>query len=186
MIGVSRKQAWSRKRDGGRTEAEYRYYRCGSRVNQSVCAYHTWRADDLERQVVDVLAEQLAAAPPERPSVSRSQHRTSLTTRLRALDTRLERQLDAVARGTRPLDQLRAAALPLVREARRLERRLRALEGDGDGWRFERAWWEQQRETLRELRTEWRQLSSEERRFYMSDLLERATVYDDRVEIALS
>ena len=29
----------------------YRYYQCESRTNQSVCGYHTQRADDLEGEV---------------------------------------------------------------------------------------------------------------------------------------
>ena len=36
------------------------------------------------------------------------------------------------------------------------------------------------------LRESWEQLSGEERRFYLADLLERVTVYDDHVELALS
>ncbi len=55
MVGVRRRQAWHR-RDGTRQEGLYRYYQCGSRLNRSLCDYHTWRADDLERQVVAVLA----------------------------------------------------------------------------------------------------------------------------------
>ncbi|MCX6022277.1 MAG: recombinase family protein, partial [Chloroflexi bacterium] len=56
LIGATRRQGWVRK-DRTRVDAVYRYYRCGSRVNQSVCGYHTRRADELERDVAAALAE---------------------------------------------------------------------------------------------------------------------------------
>ncbi|HEY7293703.1 MAG TPA: recombinase family protein, partial [Dehalococcoidia bacterium] len=39
MIGVSRHQTWSRREGGGQGKAEYRYYQCLSRTNQSTCDY---------------------------------------------------------------------------------------------------------------------------------------------------
>src|SRR5205807_1612944 len=51
MIGVSRRQQWKRRSDGGVSSAEYRYYQCGSRTNQSMCSYHTRRVEDLDEAV---------------------------------------------------------------------------------------------------------------------------------------
>ena len=47
MMGVTRRQRW-RTKSGERKRKTYRYYQCQSRNNQSVCAYHTWRAEELE------------------------------------------------------------------------------------------------------------------------------------------
>ena len=47
MMGVTRRQRW-RTKSGERKRGTYRYYQCQSRNNQSVCAYHTWRAEELE------------------------------------------------------------------------------------------------------------------------------------------
>ena len=51
MMGVTRRQRW-RTKGGERKRRTYRYYQCQSRNNQSVCGYHTWRADDLEGAVL--------------------------------------------------------------------------------------------------------------------------------------
>lgn len=60
MMGVTRRQTW-RKKDGRRANGVYRYYQCQSRNNQSVCAYHTWRASLLEGTVVNQLKYALEA-----------------------------------------------------------------------------------------------------------------------------
>ena len=51
MMGVTRRQRW-RTKGGERKRRTYRYYQCQSRNNQSVCGYHTWRAEDLEGAVL--------------------------------------------------------------------------------------------------------------------------------------
>ena len=51
MMGVTRRQRW-RTKSGERKRKTYRYYQCQSRNNQSVCGYHTWRAEDLEGAVL--------------------------------------------------------------------------------------------------------------------------------------
>ena len=63
MMGVTRHQRW-RQKSGHRVEKIYRYYQCQSKNNQSICGYHTWRANILEDTVLSqlktiVLAENL-------------------------------------------------------------------------------------------------------------------------------
>ena len=58
MIGSTRRQSWKRK-DGTRARGVYRYYQCQSRANQSMCAYHTWRASRLEANVLSQLRQAL-------------------------------------------------------------------------------------------------------------------------------
>ena len=62
MIGVSRRQAWTRRSDGSEQVASYRYYQCESRTNQGICSYNTQRADELEDQVRDSSASSTHAA----------------------------------------------------------------------------------------------------------------------------
>jgi hypothetical protein len=57
MMGVTRHQSW-KKKDGARMGGTYRYYQCQSRVNQSRCQFHTWRADDLENAVLERLRQE--------------------------------------------------------------------------------------------------------------------------------
>jgi DNA invertase Pin-like site-specific DNA recombinase len=59
LIGVRR----SRRAAAGAAPQVYTYYQCESRTNQSRCAYHTRRADELERRVRAFL--RLAEPPPE-------------------------------------------------------------------------------------------------------------------------
>lgn len=47
MTGVTRRQSW-RLKDGSRKTGVYRYYQCQSRVNRSVCSYHTKQETELE------------------------------------------------------------------------------------------------------------------------------------------
>lgn len=75
MVGATRHQSWTR-RDRSRVRAVYRYYRCGSRVNQSICGYHTHRAEDLEAGVAaDVLAHWAneSQSRPDRFHLARAQ-----------------------------------------------------------------------------------------------------------------
>lgn len=60
MMGVTRRQSWRRK-DGNSVQGVYRYYQCQSRNNQSLCGYHTWRANVLESTVLSQLEKLLGS-----------------------------------------------------------------------------------------------------------------------------
>lgn len=180
MIGVSRRQSWSRKRDGGETQAEYRYYRCGSRVNQSVCDYHTWRDRDLEQAVLEGIGRRLSSPETSPLPSARQDPRASLKSRLRSLGSRLERNLENAGRGHVSPADLRGAALPIIREIQRLEARSQELDRYPQP-HSARIGGEPQENAL-ELLERWPQYSFEDQRLYLSDLLEQVVVYDDRVE----
>lgn len=104
MVGVRRVQRW-RRRSGDIQRREYRYYQCGSRVNRSLCDYHTWRARELEERVVQAaLAARGHAPPPPAPDEAA----------LRQLRRRLLRLLAEAARGQMGEDEWRQAGLELV------------------------------------------------------------------------
>ena len=179
MIGVSRRQSWSRKRDGGRTETEYRYYRCGSRVNQSVCSYHTWRAEELEQAVLQAMSSDVASAPGAESETAPSEVRTALRARLRSLDKRFQRYGDEAAKGARTPEDLRALAQPILRESERLELRLQRLDASPDHRVAHETLWEQRRESVHDMLELWPQLSPLDRRVSLRELLDKVTVYDD-------
>lgn len=185
MIGVSRKQSWSRKRDGGRSEAVYRYYRCGSRVNQSVCSYHTWRAEDLESAALDAIGAALDQAAMDATGGTSTDLRTLVKGRLKVLDTRFNRYLDSTAKGTTDLVRLRRLSYPLLREERRLQDRLSDLDGAGGREALRAAWWQQQRERLSDLKLQWPALTQGDRRLALGDLVRSIKVADDKVEAEL-
>ncbi|MBI2887471.1 MAG: recombinase family protein [Chloroflexi bacterium] len=188
MIGVSRRQSWSRKRDGGHTEAEYRYYRCGSRVNQSVCDYHTWRARELEEAVLAAIGQQLSVPlPPETDegTAAAAEVRTSLRARLRSLEGRFDRHLDGAARGDLSLTGLRTALAPLLRETQHVELRLQTLEGRGrrsSAGVLSHLWGSA---TASDLMARWNQLTPVDQRLLLGDLVQQVVVHDGRVDPVL-
>ena len=189
MIGVSRTQSWSRKRDGGRTQTEYRYYRCGSRVNQSICNYHTWRAEDLESIVLNRIRQTLHPADPTELTPAPLPTPEALQTiksKVKSLDGRFQRYLDNTAKGVLTMERLRTTALPIIRELQRLEQRLAVVNSPLDGQARHEAWLKQQRSTLQELEDRWQQLSPADRRLYLGDLVGRIVAYDDRVDVQLN
>jgi site-specific DNA recombinase len=113
LIGVSRKQTWKR-RNGEDVAKTYRYYQCESRTNQSVCNYHTQRADDLEAQTRAALRDAFstgsgfpqagdAAAVLAEQQGELERHRG----RLRAIDRRIEGYIDAASKGRLAKDKMR-------------------------------------------------------------------------------
>ncbi len=124
LIGVSRKQSWKR-RSGEQVSNSYRYYQCESRTNQSVCGYHTRRADDLESQVRVLLAGLFADGPGfpqggDGAAVLFEQAREleRSRARLRAIDRKLESYVQAAAKGR--LSKERMHVLSVVAAADRL------------------------------------------------------------------
>lgn len=184
MIGVSRRQSWARKRDGGRTVAEYRYYRCGSRVNQSVCNYHTRRADLLEEQLVVELGQRLDTTTTPL-SESEMDPRITLKARIKNLDSRFQRHLTSAARGDITLADFRSTALPLMDEMQYLEERLDAIQKYTDRPSQLEVWRMQQRQSLRTLSEHWPELTPQQRLRYLTELVDKVVIYDDHLDLTL-
>ncbi len=137
MIGVSRRQSWTRRGDGSEQVASYRYYQCESRTNQGICTYNTQRADDLEGAVRGHLSEldpnKLATAGNDDAVIAQWQTESRrLRERLHQLDRRLNRELEAAASKSITSDRLRTNGLALAEERLKVEEELRDAE-----WRAE-------------------------------------------------
>lgn len=134
MMGVTRRQSWTRQRDGSRAEKEYRYYQCQSRTNQGVCTYNTQNAAELEAKVLANLQEQrqrlsgsrsrrtpqsfLAAIQHERKRLEAAHAKTEL---------KLRRSIKQVLAGKLSLLRFRPLSGDLLRERRQMLDRLDAL-----------------------------------------------------------
>lgn len=190
MIGVSRRQKWTRKSDDSTQEVTYRYYQCQSRTNQGICAYHTRRADDLEALVRGALAGEAVAevfmrecrtGDPAAVGRTADAEIAGIDRRLRNVDTRMGRLLAPPGRkGPDPALTSEVAAQRLRLEFERAEAvrrqdqqmseedrrkgRRRALEGLAGAW--ERTPRREAEETLREG-------------------IAQIRVFDDNVEILL-
>lgn len=189
MIGVTRRQSWQRRGDGGTSSAEYRYYQCGSRTNQSLCDYHTWTASELDDRV-----RQDAAAALEQEVHGEAQlmgntnmldEPRKLQARMRQLDRRLEQYLDLASSGRLPADRLRTLSQEVVQQQEEVEHALaemnrRARDRDA---RTERL--EEYRRRIDALRTGWDDCPFPERQTLIRDTVERVTVRDDGVQVHL-
>ena len=189
MIGVSRRQTWKRRSDGGISSAEYRYYQCGSRTNQSVCDYHTRRAEELDEAVraatVAALGRRLSGEEHEGSDENLLDVPAKLRARLRSLDRELDRVMDQAAAGQLSRERLRAVSIEIALRQLALEEMLgeserRSRERED---RTERA---QGREAaLDQLQAAWDRLSFAERQALLRDVLDRVTVHDRGVDVVL-
>lgn len=108
MIGVNRRQGWSRK-DGSQIMGQYRYYQCQSRTNQGMCSYHTWRSEDLERNVLTQAKEALDRGDARLyPSESTPRFRLDEEKNAKRIDAQFIKALESTAAGITSLEHLRS------------------------------------------------------------------------------
>jgi site-specific DNA recombinase len=186
MIGVSRRQSWTRRSDGGTSSAEYRYYQCGSRTNQSVCDYHTRRADQLDADVRDatitVLERALSGEEQDVSAGNELDTPAKLRARLRNLDRELDKVMDQAATGMLSRERLRAVSIEIAQRQLQLEEML----GDAERRTREREARSERQQSrdaaLERLRSDWDALPFDERQALLREVLDRVHVYDDHVD----
>jgi len=190
MIGVSRRQSWKR-RSGSEGRASYRYYQCESRTNQSMCDYHTQRAEELEERVRDRLAALdgdalLPQAGGDTAVLSEWQQKAErLRNRLRQLDHRIEEQFSAAAKGRLNREQLRKLNIATATQQLRLEEELdeierRVQEHAGVSERYHA-----RQRALAYVLDGWPTLPITEKQSLLRDLVDRVVVSDDGIEVVL-
>lgn len=185
MIGVTRKQKWQRG-DGSVRNAQYRYYQCESRTNRSLCDYHTKRAEALEEQVHNALAETaLPSANGTGAAHDPAAQTARLRERVRRLDKRLEQYLDSAASGTLNPDKLQTVALTIAAEQLELEDKLLQATRAAQIQASEEEHRQAVEKTLRRLREEWNDLSLRDKQDLLRESLERITVRDDDIQLVL-
>lgn len=191
MIGVSRRERWIRRKDKGQSEAHYRYYQCQSRTNQSVCQYHTKRADDLEATVratldrFDNLETLRRWAELHPPAEERAAECAQLERKLGGLERKFRSSLDQAARGTISLDAMRAIGRELVRERRIMEQRLTLLDSDTSKGLSETEREEYLLARIKEIGQRWEAMPTLAKKALLQYVIERIVVYDDHVETKL-
>ena len=190
MIGVSRRQSWTRRSDGSEQMASYRYYQCGSRTNQGICSYNTQRAEELEATVRQQLSEldprQLATAGNDEAVIQQWQAEAQrLRERLHQIDRRLNRELEAAAHDAANGDRLRTKGQPLAEERLHVEEELRDAE-----WRAEHYATASERRRTRNaalelLVSEWETLPLADKQQLLRELLDQVRVGDEGVHLVL-
>jgi site-specific DNA recombinase len=189
LIGVSRRQSWRRQGDGSTVQAEYRYYQCGTRTNQSMCDYHTHRAPEFEEEVRVAIEQELRRqieAPDDHGDSDVEEELKSLKNRLRTLDRRLEQLLDAGSHGQIPANEVRQLSVEVAQQQLTLEqsvadveRRARLRENQG----ARRA---AREELVRTVAVDhWSDIDFSQRQQFLQQVLHRAVAYDDALQITL-
>lgn len=102
MIGVSRRQSWTRA-SGEEQTRSYRYYQCESRTNQSACGYNTQRAAELEDRVRRMVAE-------DGPDVRRMRRAGNVDSYVLDIMSQVERIEGRMRRNRRQVEELVADA----------------------------------------------------------------------------
>jgi site-specific DNA recombinase len=188
LIGVSRRQSWKR-RNGERVENSYRYYQCESRTNQSVCSYHTRRADALEAEVRAALVKSIAREVdgPDRPpawlTVDAERERERLTARLRRVDRRIGTYVGAASHGTLTKEKMRRLSVKAATDRLTLEDALEAAERRARG--SEAGEEAPSMVAARQLIENWDGMSFAARQGALREAVARITVRDDAVDVAL-
>lgn len=190
MIGVSRRQSW-RRRSGSEGRASYRYYQCESRTNQSMCDYHTQRAEALEEQVRATLsgvdgAPLLPKAGDEALVLAEWTERANrLRARLRQLDRRLEEQLSAAAKGRIGREQLHKLSIATAAQRLKLEEELeeteRRIQEQADASERSRG----RQKTLAWLLDGWATLPIDEKQSLLREVVDRVVVRDEGIQVLL-
>lgn len=191
MIGVSRRQRWQRS-DGVRNEAEYRYYQCETRTNQSLCDYHTRRAGDLEEEVRDHVVSGKAVTPaipragdniPLMAALAEEENR--LRTHLKGLSRKVEAHLDTAVRGGVSRERLRSLMAEVaqdhsdtVDEIEELGRRARRSSSQADTRR-------RRERMVSQLHGAWDTLGSDERQSLLREVIDRVVVHDESIKVHL-
>jgi site-specific DNA recombinase len=190
MIGVSRRQSWKR-RSGSEGKASYRYYQCESRTNQSMCDYHTQRADELEEEVRGRLASPNGATEPnfagnEAQVMAEWEEKAErLRTRLRTIDRRMEDQFSAAAKGRVTHDQLQKLSLKSAAQRLELEEELEDIErriaDQANAAERVRA----RKKALATLLDGWGVLSLPEKQSLLREVVDRVVVQDDGMQVLI-
>ncbi|HZU76844.1 MAG TPA: recombinase family protein, partial [Dehalococcoidia bacterium] len=190
MIGVSRHQSWTRRGDGSAGEAEYRYYQCLTRTNQSMCDYHTWRASKLEeavrRQATAGLKQALETPNPAEAAVpSVEEEVDKLRQRLRSLDRKLEQYLQAAAAGQLTAADLRELSVDVTQEQMETDEAINALEGKRRVAQTLNEQRQARRLQIDQLETGWDGLPFDQRQSLLRAVVETVTVLDDGCLVTL-
>jgi hypothetical protein len=188
LIGVSRKQSWKR-RSGERVENSYRYYQCESRTNQSVCSYHTRRADVLEADVHAALVKRVAEggfapAPSATAEVAdAARERERLEARLRRVDRRIATYVDAASHGALTKEKMRRLGVKAASDRLALEDALEAAERRAAG--ADIAGEGPSIEAARLLAAGWSDMAFAPRQAALREALARIVVTDDAVAVEM-
>ena len=191
MVGVTRRQSWTRRKDGTKAEKQYRYYQCQARTNQSMCQYHTLRAQDIEDDVLAALRGQrnrVAGLKGRKPAVSAPalrKERLKLEAQLKSTERRLKQAAQAVAAGNGSLQKFKEQAAELITERLEATTGLQQLDGGRPTPENGPTAGQQAAKAIDDLAAIWGEGGAEEKRAFLTQLIDRVTMFENRTDVKL-
>ena len=191
MVGVTRRQSWTRRKDGVKTEKQYYYYQCQARTNQSMCQYHTTRAQDLENDVLDKLRGQrnrIAGLKGRRPAASAQalrKERIQIEAKLKSTERRIKQAAQAVGRDRASLENFERRAAELIDERLEAADKLRQLDGGGRGDADGTTAGERAAKAVDALAEVWDEAAVNEKRLLLAQVVDRVTISDGGIDVKL-
>ena len=192
MMGVTRRQSWTRQKDGSRAEKEYRYYQCQSRTNQGVCSYQTQNAGELETKLAEYLKEErarLAAVKTRRATTSTDAGLRRELKRLQAAQTkvevRLRKSIHRIQVGKLSMLRFRTTEGHLLQSRREIMDRLDAMSDSDSTTTAALSPAQTAVVAIDELVARWETMDFRRKRDLIGAVIERIGVKDDHIAIAL-
>ncbi len=176
MVGVTRRQSWTRSKDSSRTTKDYRYYQCQSRTNQSVCQYHTKRAEALEEAVASQMTQRWQSLQPpttagQEPEAAPSKE-PATEAATQQLEKRLRQYLEQVAGGKMSYQRFRSLGGTLLKARRKLD--AGPVGSVPKGYQVA---------ALSHLAKDWATLDFAARKALIQEVLDKVVSFDDRIEL---
>lgn len=193
MIGVTRRQQW-RKASGDTATATYRYYQSEARTNQSVGAYHTRRADELEDEVLAHIRGERRGGESSVLNIGRDHTTLAAETavavsaaeaRLRAIDRRLTQLLEEVSAEDPSPAALQDAGAEIVTEWESASSDLAQIRDQAQAHDREAERRRRRDLRLQRVREDWDSLDFPQRRELVEQLVDRVIVFDHAVTTQL-
>ena len=191
MVGVTRRQSWTRRKDGVKTEKQYHYYQCQARTNQSMCQYHTTRAQELENDVLEKLRGQrsrIAGLKGRRPVMSAQalrKERQQVEAKLKATERRVKQAAQAAGRDSASVAEFERRSGEIVDERLEALAKLRQLDGGGSGPVDGPTAGERAAKALDSLNEIWDEGAVNEKRRLLAQIIDRVTMHDGGVDVKL-
>ena len=193
MIGVTRRQQW-RKASGDTAAATYRYYQSEARTNQSVGAYHTRRADELEAEVLAHIRGERQGGESAVLNIGKDETALAAETavalstaeaRLRAIDRKLAQLLEDAAAGDPPPSALHEAGADIIAEWESASADLAAIKSRAQAQDREAERRRRRDQRLQRIREDWETLNFPQQRDLIEQLVDRVIVFDHSVTTQL-
>ena len=191
MIGVTRRQSWTRRKDGSKAEKQYRYYQCQTRTNQSMCEYHTLRAHEVEDDVLAELKSQrsrVSTLKGRRPALSVQalrKEKLDLEAQLKAGERRLKQAAQSASSGKTTVQRFKEQAQELIGVRLDTQSKIRENELGKPAVTQGPTAGQQAAKAIDDLTNIWMEGETKAKRALLEQVVDRVVMFDDGSDVQL-